>query len=138
MSDKWRSIMFDERRIYAIAIGIGVGLTAIAAGAGSTASTNAPFSCAIVTTSVSGTVALESTVQSDVALDGSYRFRVQSAGRSGSTNFQQGGGFSAMPGSLVALGRIMLGDASAIYDATLEVAADGTTATCTKRIGGRI
>ena len=130
--------MFDKRRIYAIAIGIGVGLTAIAAGAGSAASTNAPFNCAIEATSVGGTLALESTVQSDIALNGSYRFRVQSAARSGSTNLQQGGGFSAMPGSPVALGRIMLGDASAIYDATLEVAAGGTAVTCTKRIGGKI
>jgi hypothetical protein len=130
--------MFDKWRVYTIAIGLGTGLTAIAAGAGSAASTNAPFNCTIEATSVGGTLALESTVQSDVALNGSYRFRVQSAAHSGSTSFQQGGGFAAMPGSPVALGRIMLGDASAIYDATLEIAADGTTVTCNKRIGGKI
>lgn len=131
--------MFGKKSpIFVSAIGFGVVLAAIAASAGSATSTAEPLSCSIEAASVGGAIALESTVRTDVALSGSYRFRVESAGYSGSTNFQQGGGFSAMPGSPVTLGRIMLGNAGAIYDATLEIAADGTTVTCTKRVGGKI
>jgi len=127
-----------NRRISAKIVGLGVGLAAIAAVAGPAASTDAPLSCAIEATAGGGAIALESKVETDVALSGSYQFRVESAGYSGSTNFQQGGGFAAAPGGPVTLGRIMLGDPSTIYDATLEIAADGTTVTCTKQVGGKI
>lgn len=129
-------MLAKKRPIFAAAIGLP--LAAIAAGATPATPTTAPLSCAIETASVGGGIALESTVRTDVALSGSYKFRVESAGYSGSTNFQQGGGFSAAPGGPVTLGRIMLGDAGAIYDATLEIAAYGTTVTCTKRVGGKI
>jgi hypothetical protein len=131
--------MFDrKRRISAKIVGLGVGLAAIAASAGPATSTDAPLSCAIEATAAGGAIALESKVETDVALSGSYRFRVESAGYAGSTKFQQGGGFAAGPGNAVTLGRIMLGDASALYDATLEIAAAGTAVTCTKRVGGKI
>ena len=118
-------------------IALGLGVAAVAAGTGQ-ATSNGPLSCSIEAVDAGGTIALASMVQTEVALSGSYRFRVASAAHSGSTSFQQGGGFSAAPGSPVTLGRITLGDAGAIYDATLEIAADGTTITCTKRIGGKI
>lgn len=131
--------MLEQKiRISAPAIALGLGLAAVAAGTGQAVSANGPLSCAIKATAAAGAIALESTVETEVALNGSYRFRVASAAHSGSTNFQQGGGFSAMPGSPVTLGRITLGDASAIYDATLEIVAAGTTVTCTKRVGGKI
>lgn len=129
-----------KRRIPAVVVAAALGLGAAAAsvGTGQATSTNGPLTCAIEATSADGALALESRVQTAVALSGSYRFRVASAADAGSTNFQQGGGFAAMPGSPVTLGRIMLGDASAIYDATLEIAADGTTVTCTRQVGGKI
>lgn len=130
----------QKRRISALtaAIALGLGVAAVAAGTGAAISANGPLSCAIEVTAAGGAIALESRVQTEVALSGSYRFRVASAAHSGSTNLRQGGGFSAMPGSPVTLGRIMLGDTGAIYDATLEIAADGTTVTCTRRVGGKI
>lgn len=130
----------QQRRIPALAAAtaLGLGLAAVSVASGQATSTNGPLTCAIEATSAGGAIALESRVQTAVALSGSYRFRVASAAPSGSTNLQQGGGFAATPGSPVTLGRIMLGDASAIYDATLEIAADGTTVTCTRQVGGKI
>jgi hypothetical protein len=129
----------QKRRIFALAstIALGLGVAAVAAGTGQAVS-NGPLSCSIEATGAGGAISLASIVQTEVALSGSYRFRVASAAHSGSTKFQQSGGFSAKPGSPVTLGRIMLGDAGAIYDATLEIDADGTTVTCTKRVGGKI
>jgi hypothetical protein len=133
--------MIDQKtRIPAVAAAaaLGLGLTAASIGTGQATSTNGPLTCAIEATISGGAIALESTVQTEVAVSGSYQFRVASAAHSGSTNFQQGGGFAAAPGNPVTLGRIMLGDTGAIYDATLEIAADGTTVTCTRQVGGKI
>jgi hypothetical protein len=129
-----------NRRISALAAAaaLGLGLAAVSVGTGQATSTNGPLTCGIEATTTGGAIALESRVQTEGALSGSYPFRVASAAHSGSTNFQQGGGMSAMPGGPVTLGRNMLGDASAIYDATLEIAADGTTVTCTRQVGGKI
>jgi len=129
----------QKMRIAALAatIALGLGLAAMAAGTGQ-ATSDGPLSCSIEAVDAGGIIALASTVQTEVALSGSYRFRVASAAHSGSTSFQQGGGFSAAPGSPVTLGRILLGDGGAIYDATLEIVADGIAVTCTRRVGGKI
>jgi hypothetical protein len=141
MSDDRRSIMLNRKKhipARAFATVLGLGLVAIAASAVQATSTAGPLRCEIAATAAGGAIALESSVQTDVAVSGSYKFRVASAGHSGSANFQQGGGFSAAPGTPVTLGRIMLGNTGAIYDAILEIAADGATVTCTKRVGGNI
>lgn len=131
--------MFGKnRRASTIAIGCGITLTALAAGAGAATSTDGPLSCTIEATSVGGGITLEGRVEAAVPVSGSYQLQVQSAGYSGSTSFRQGGGFTATSGAEVALGRIILGDASSIYDATLEIAADDASVTCAKRIGGKI
>jgi hypothetical protein len=130
-----------ERKIQVsalIAIGLGLGLAAVVGGSSQATSTNGPLTCAIETAPSGGAIALEGRVEAQVALSGSYRFRVASAAPGGSTNFRQGGGFSAMPDRPLTLGRIMLGNAGAVYDATLEITAAGTTVTCTERVGGNI
>lgn len=124
--------------VLAIATALGLGLAALSAAADQATSKNGPLTCAIKVGAAGTGIALASTVRADVALSGSYRFRVESAAPSGSSNFQQGGSFAAIPDSPVTLGRIMLGDAGSIYDATLEVSADGTTVICTKQVGGKI
>jgi len=130
----------QKKRISAVTtvVVLGLGAGAVAAGNGMATSSNGPLRCAIEATATGAAIALESRVETEVALSGSYRFRVASAARSGATNVQQGGGFSAVPGGPLVLGRILLGDASAIYDATLEIDADGTTITCTRRVSGKI
>lgn len=115
----------------------GLGLVAFAAGSGQAGSTSGPLWCEILADSANGGIALQGMVHTDVAISGSYRFRVASAG-GGSANIQQGGNFSAAPGSPVALGRVTLGNAGAIYDASLEIAANGSAIKCTERVGGAI
>src|SRR5690606_4539177 len=97
-----------------------------------------PVACEIKSASMNGMISLEAVIRSDVAAFGSYRFRVAGAGGGGGTNIQQGGNFSATPGAPVTLGRVMVGNTGGAYDAILEISADGETATCSERVGGRI
>jgi hypothetical protein len=116
----------------------GAALAAVAVGAVKADSAAGPLSCAIVTDSVNGAIALRGTAQSDVAVSGSYRFRVASAAGGGNTNMQQGGNFTATPGNPITLGRITLGNPGAIYDAHLEIVANGASVECSERVGGAI
>ena len=83
-------------------------------------------------------ITLQGTVHANQPLSGTYSFRVASAGHSGGTNIRQGGGFTAGPDAPAMLGRVMLGNAGAIYDADLEITAHGATVKCSERVGGAI
>lgn len=132
--------MHGKRSLSTLALPIlaGLGLMAFAAGSGQASSNSGPLWCEILADSASGAIALQGTVHTDVAISGSYRFRVASAAGGGSANIQQGGNFIAMPGGPVTVGRVMLGNAGAIYDASLEITANGTAIKCSERVGGAI
>src|SRR5690349_20635298 len=91
---------------------------------------NAPVRCEIRATPEGGMVSLEALAQADREVRGTYSFHVESAGRSGGTNIEQGGPFSAAPGKPAALGTIALDAQGAVYDARLEVTVDGKSIGC--------
>jgi hypothetical protein len=113
----------------------GAGMTM---GASQSAETDERVRCEIRASSASGMIALEGIVHADPAVHGTYRFRVAGAGRSGGSNIQQGGQFAVDASGAATLGRVMLGNNGAAFDARLEVTADGITVECNERIGGAI
>jgi hypothetical protein len=117
---------------------LGLGVAGLAMGAGAASSSDEPLRCEIRANSMNGMIELQGVVHADVPVSGSYRFKVASAGGAGNTNMSQGGYFTAGPGEAAMLGRVMLGNAGAIYDATLEIESDGMTVECEERVGGAI
>lgn len=117
---------------------LGLGVAALAMGAGAASSSDEPLRCEIMTGSMNGAITLQGVIHADVPVSGSYRFKVASSGGAGNTNMSQGGHFTAAPGEEVMLGKIMLGNAGAIYDATLEIETDGMAVECEERVGGAI
>ena len=117
---------------------LGLGVAGLAMGAGAASSSDGPLRCEIKTGSMNGAIMLQGVIHADVPVSGSYRFKVASAGSAGNTNMSQGGYFTAAPGEAAMLGKIMLGNAGAIYDATLEIESDGMTVECEERVGGAI
>jgi hypothetical protein len=97
-----------------------------------------PVYCEIQTTNRNGMIALEGLVHADAAIQGSYSFKVRNAGHSGNSNIRQGGNFSARAGDVVTLSRVTLGGRGAVYDASLEITANGRTYECAERVGGSI
>ena len=117
---------------------LGLGLTGAAIGAVQAGSGDEAVSCEIRAGQSNGMINLEGAIHANVATVGSYRFRVSSVGRSGGTNIQQGGNFHATAETPATLGRVTLGNAGSIYDASLEITSNGTTIVCSKRVGGAI
>lgn len=121
---------------------LGAGAAAIAAGialagqAGAAGASGAALSCEIAASPAGGSIVLKPLVHAAGPVNGSFRFKVVSAGGAGSTNIRQGGGFSAAPGKPAALGQVMLGGGGQVYEASLELTADGRTVTCAETIGG--
>jgi hypothetical protein len=122
----------------AVPILLGLGVAGLAMGAGAASSSDGPLRCEIKTGSMNGAIMLQGVIHADVPVSGSYRFKVASAGGAGNTNMSQGGYFTAGPGEAAMLGRVMLGNAGAIYDATLEIESDGLSVECEERVGGAI
>jgi hypothetical protein len=116
---------------------LGIGVAAATIGTGQAGSSAGPLRCEIEATLEGPMVSLAALVYADAPLGGSYRFNVESAGGGGGSNISQGGNFSAGPDAPAILGRVNLGGNS-IYDATLEVTADGLTVECEERIGGSL
>lgn len=115
---------------------IAAGAAATTVGAGQAGSSGGPVRCEIQATTSGGMVTLQGVVRADKAVSGSYAFRVESAGGSGSSDISQGGDFSAKAGSPTTLGQVMLGSHGSVYDARLEVTAGGKTYRCDERVGG--
>jgi hypothetical protein len=122
-------------KVAPVILGLGVAVATI--GTGEAGSSAGPLRCEIEATEQGSMVSLAAVVHSDAPLGGSYRFKVESAGGGGGSNISQGGNFSAGPGAPAMLGRVSLGGNS-IYDATLEVTADGLIVECDERIGGSL
>ena len=110
-----------------VALGLGVAGLAIAATGDAKSE---PVRCEIQTSTANGMVTLEGIVHSDVALSGTYQFRVTGSDGGNSSNISQGGYFTAGPEGAVTLGSVMLGGNGANYDASLELMADGKTIAC--------
>ena len=77
----------------------------------------------------------EALAHADRNVSGTYSFHVESADRTGGTNIEQGGAFSAAPGKPATLGVVTLGAKGADYDAKLEVTVGGESIGCAERIG---
>jgi hypothetical protein len=122
----------------AVPLLLGLGVAGLAMGAGAASSSDGPLRCEIKTGSMNGAIMLQGVIHADVPVSGSYRFKVASAGGAGNTNMSQGGYFTAAPGEDVMLGKVVLGNAGAIYDATLEIESDGMAVECEERVGGAI
>jgi hypothetical protein len=118
-----------------LAAAIGVAAASAAGGAGSVAPAIPPgsdagsFRCEIQAKPMGGMTSLAAVVHANVAMSGSYSFKVASGSRGGSSNINQGGPFAAKGKELVTLGTVSVGPGAA-YNATLTVTANGVTATC--------
>ncbi|UVK57432.1 hypothetical protein DBIPINDM_008392 (plasmid) [Mesorhizobium sp. AR02] len=95
-----------------------------------------PVHCEIRVTPEGDMVSLEALARADRKVSGTYSFHVGSVGRSGGTNIEQGGAFSAAPGKPATLGAVTLDAKGAVYDTKLEVTVDGKSIGCAERVGG--
>jgi len=115
---------------------LALSLTGVALAGTSTAKpSDDPISCEIKASENRGMITLETLIHSDTSIQGQYRFKVKSAGRSGNTNISQGSNFRAAAGESLQLGRMML-SSGAVYDASLDVTVSGVHFNCAERIGG--
>jgi hypothetical protein len=124
--------MFASHRYLALPLLVATGLAGAAYAA--TGSQDAPLSCRIEVSEQGGMISLRGLVEADEAIDGIYRFAVESVGGSGNSRINQGGEFSAAAGETVALGRVMLG-ANGVYDASLELDTGSGSVECEERAG---
>jgi curli production assembly/transport CsgH protein len=95
-----------------------------------------PVRCEIRVMPEGDMVSLEALAHADRNVSGTYSFHVESTGQTGGTNIEQGGAFSAAPGSPATLGAVTLDPKGAVYDARLEVTVDGKSIGCADQIGG--
>jgi hypothetical protein len=95
-----------------------------------------PVRCEIRATPEGGMVSLEALAHADRNVSGTYSFHVESAGRTGGTNIEQGGAFSAAPGKPATLGTVTLDAKGTVFNAKLEVTVDGKSIGCAERVGG--
>ena len=112
---------------------LGVGLAVIAVSGCQAGSAAGPIHCQMRAETSGGMTSLEGIVHADRTVSGSYRLRVKSSGASGSSSIDQGGDFTAGPGTPATLGTVTLSGAR--FDASLTVTVDGRTTACTDGIG---
>jgi hypothetical protein len=126
--------MFAKHRYLSLPLLIVSGLVGAACTAIGSESQDAPLRCEIEVSEQGGMISLRGLVEADEATSGTYRFAVESAGGSGSSKINQGGGFSAAPGETVTLGRVMLG-ANGVYEVSLELDTESGSVECEERAG---
>ncbi len=128
--------MFENRKYLSpmAPLFLALGLTGAAFAATGGEASDAPLRCEIKVGQTGGMISLEGSVETDTRIAGSYRFAVASAGGGGNSRISQGGAFTATPGEIVTLGRVMLG-ANGVYDASLELVTDAGTVACEERAG---
>ena len=95
-----------------------------------------PLRCEIRATPEGGMVSLQALAYADKNVNGIYSFHIESAGRNGDNNIEQGGAFSAAPGKPATLGAVTLNTEGTVYDARLEVTVDGKSIACAEHVGG--
>jgi len=91
-----------------------------------------PVRCEIQRSTAGGTMTLTPVVHADVAVSGSYKFRVSGSSRGGSSNIDQGGPFAVKAKEAVKLSSVSLG-AGGSFDATLTVTVNGSTLGCSEK-----
>lgn len=106
-----------------------IGTASYAGSADSAAGTTRPVPCEVVATETGGGTSLEAIYNAQGPVSGTYRFSVKTVGGAGSTNINQGGGFSAQTAGPISLGRVSVGNAPS-YDISLTVEVDGQTFNC--------
>ncbi|MCD7059452.1 curli-like amyloid fiber formation chaperone CsgH [Pelagibacterium xiamenense] len=136
--------MFGKDKSFGMqALAAGAALTALVAlgGAGyaSSSASNASGSarCDIAATQSGSMIALEGLLHAEKALQGSYRFTVQSVGGGNSSTTSQGGGFVVEAQDTAVLGRVNVGGSSATYDVRLVIEIDGEVFECQSRVGAQ-
>lgn len=112
-------------------IALGLGLAAIAASAGLANASSSDLQCGVAKSSQNGMLALEGTILSPTALNGEYRFAIQSSGNGGSSNISQGGAFTAAAGQSTTLGKVMI-NANSNYNIDFNITADGKKVDCSQ------
>lgn len=128
--------IFDSRlRIIAVPVLLGLGLVGVAASSGQAKSQD-PTVCGINATSNGGMTALQAAFTSDVAVTGSYQFKVVSSGPGGSSNISQGGPFAAPANQTVTLGQVAIND-GATYNVVFTVNANGVDLDCSQTVPSR-
>lgn len=116
---------------FLIALGV---LSASIAGFSATANASSgDIACGVSTTTAHGMMTVEGILQTPEALTGQYRFSLKSSGNGGSTNINQGGNFTAAPGTDLSLGRVMVNAGSHI-DVDFTIDAGGQTYDCSQKI----
>lgn len=124
----------DSRTASLLAIGgfvalAAIGTAAYAGSADSAAANIEPVPCEVVATEAGNAMNLEAIYNAGGPARGTYQFSVKTSGGAGSTNINQGGGFSAAEAGPVSLGRVSVGNAPS-YDISLSVEVDGETYDC--------
>ena len=118
-----------------LAAAVTTGCSAIA---GDTSAADAePVRCEIVAEDNRGLVRLSGLMHADTEVNGTYKFKVKSAGRGGNTNISRGSSFYAGPNGPTTLGMVML-SSGGVYDVELDITAEGTRYSCKEQIGGLI
>jgi hypothetical protein len=92
--------------------------------------------CEVVATTAGGGTTLEAIYNAQGAENGTYRFSVKTIGGAGSTNINQGGGFSSPGAGPISLGRVTVGNAPS-YDIDLTVEVGNQTFDCLIPNGNR-
>jgi len=145
MLNKYRAL---SARMLIVLIGLGTGAMAVSAHQQANADptsgeiivadkSNADQAvyCEIQTSTNNGLTTLKGVFHTDVALDGSYRFKVASSSRSGNSSISQGGYFSVQADDIATLGQVMVGGQGAVYNASLEVTTSENSFACENRTG---
>ncbi|UVK46628.1 hypothetical protein BPNPMPFG_002315 [Mesorhizobium sp. AR07] len=128
-------IVKDPRRVMAALALVLIPAGALAAMATADQSI-APVRCEIRAAPEGGMVSLEALAHADRNVSGTYSFHVESAGRTGGTNIEQGGAFSAAPGKPAKLGAVTLDAKGTVFDARLKITVDGKSIGCAEQVGG--
>ncbi len=129
-----RQMLFPARAAVPLLLCLGVAVAGVAVNAIAAESHAAPLRCEIRTSSMNGMTTVEGLVHATAAVTGSYQLRILSSGSSGNSDIEQGGLFAAGPEGSVTLGQVTLGGGGS-FDASLELTSDGTTVSCSQRIG---
>ncbi len=112
---------------------LGLGMAGIAVGGCHAGSPSELVQCEISANTSGGMTSLKGVVHADKTVHGSYRLRIKSSGASGSSNIEQGGEFTAGPGSPATLGTVTLSGPR--LDADLIVNVGGRAIACTDHVG---
>jgi hypothetical protein len=94
--------------------------------------------CEIGATVTGSMIALTGQAAAAPDVSGTYRLTVKGSGANGSTNISQGGRFTTSADGTATLGKMMLTNSGAVYEADLTIAIGSETCSSSETFGGRI